>query len=132
VVELERTGAERKVELLESEPLDVWLELRRVIARSAERDREKIHVVHNPRRNFTTTSWGATRPAVTLGGVSVRVRTLDLFSPTEEREGKRVARYGDWAETTSLATVVFAPSRTIEREVVVKGMRVGVGEAGDR
>lgn len=127
VVELERAGTERKVQLLESEPLDVGLEVRRAWARSMERDPEKTHVVHNAKRDYTTTSVGATRPAVTIGGVSVRVRTLDLFNPTEERDGKRVSKFADWVETTSVAAVIFPRSESMAREVEVKGMRVGMG-----
>lgn len=124
VVEVERTAGERKAQLLESEPVDAWCELRRALARTGEPDLAKIHVVHNPRRGFATTSVSATRPAVTIGGVSVRVRTLDLFNPTEERDGKRVSKHADWAETASVALVIFREAAALERMVAKDGLAV--------
>lgn len=125
VVEIERKGTERKVQVLESEPLDAWQELRREGLRTGDREMAKTYVVHNPGRAYATTSWGATRPAVTIGGVALRVRTLDLFNPTEERDGQRVAKYADWVETTAVAAVLFPQTETMEREIEVKGMKVG-------
>ncbi len=114
VLAVEARGTDLKAEVLESRVFSVVREWQRVMAMRREGDRDITYVVHNPQRGTTTSSWGATRAGVLLGGVEVGVRTLDLFNPTTERNGRRQATYPDWADTTSLAVVAFDEVRGLE------------------